>query len=306
MVILHCLILYLSLLDVVADAAIINVTHDDSQDESLDSAVISYLGPWSHQQEWCVPSSYHTTVANSKQPIQGTWSTSIYVQNSRLDDQPPSVMFRFYGTAVYVSCVLIPHDMLGIDANPDMLFMLDGAVTGRFARQSPKFGNISLATVLTYESLPKGSHTLRIQNGAEDGKQTHNVSVIALDSITYTTEETSTPSLASNSFDNFYQEQRRKQKTHIILAAVMSSLAGVGIIVLSFWFCLRRTQHKPLLPAIFRHRSTSRTVTPYSKASSSLTSLRTPSPQSRHADDDTHSVLSSVPPSYHSRLSTVS
>ncbi|KAF7437291.1 hypothetical protein PC9H_004129 [Pleurotus ostreatus] len=305
MVILHCLILCLSLLDVVAAAAIINVTHDDSQDESLDSAVISYLGPWSHQQVAPCNGTDQCTDPLSR-TRNGTWSSSIYVQNSRLDDQPPSVMFRFYGTAVYVTCVLIPHDMLGIDANSDMLFMLDGAVTGRFARQSPTSGNISLATVLTYESLPKGSHTLRIQNGAEDGKQTHNVSVLALDSITYTTEETSTPSLASNSFDNFYQEQRRKQKTHIILAAVMSSLAGVGIIVLSFWFCLRRTQHKPLLPAIFRHLSTSRTVTPYSKASSSLTSLRTPSPQSRHADDDTHSVLSSVPPSYHSRSSTVS
>lgn len=302
MVILHYLILCLSLLDVVAATAIINVTHDDSQDESLDAAVISYLGPWSHQQVAPCNGTDQCTDPLSR-TRNGTWSTSIYVQNSRLDDQPPSVMFRFYGTAVYVSCVLIPLDMLGIDANSDMLFMLDGAVAGRFAQQSPKSGNISLATVLTYESLPKGSHTLRIQNGAEDGKQTHNVSVLALDSITYTTEETPTPSIASNSFDNFYQEQRRKQKTHIILAGVMSSLAGIGIIALSFWFCLRRTQHKPLFPAIFRHRST---VTPYSKASSSLTSLRTPSPQSSQADGDTHSILSSVPPSYHSRSSTVS
>ncbi|KAF9493948.1 hypothetical protein BDN71DRAFT_1449609 [Pleurotus eryngii] len=306
MAILHSLILCLSLLDVVATAAIINVTHDDSPNETHGSVVISYLGLWSHQQ--VTPCNGTDQCADPlSRTRNGTWSTSLYVQNSRLDDQPPSVMFHFYGTAVYVSCVLIPYDMLGIDANSDMLFMLDGAVTGRFAGQSPKSGNISLATVLAYESLPKGSHTLRIQNGAaEDGKQTHNVSVLALDSITYTTEETLTPSMASNRFDSFYQEQRRKHKTHVILAAVMSSLAGIGIIVISFWFCLRRTQHKPFLPTIFRHQSTSRTVTPYSKASSSHTSLRKPSPQSSQADDDAHSVLSSVPPSYHSRSSAVS
>lgn len=63
------------------------------------SALTHFLG-----QGMVRPSSYHAIVANSKQQIQGTWSTSIYVQNSRLDDQPPSVMFRFYGKHLIHIC----------------------------------------------------------------------------------------------------------------------------------------------------------------------------------------------------------
>lgn len=66
-----------------------------------------------------------------------------------------------------------------------MFFMLDGVVAGRFAHQSPESGAISLATVLMRDSLPDGFHTLDIQNGAELENQTY-VSVLALDSITYT------------------------------------------------------------------------------------------------------------------------
>ncbi len=50
MVSLYCLTLCLSLLDVVAAATIINVTQDDSPNDSQGRVALSYLGPWSHQQ----------------------------------------------------------------------------------------------------------------------------------------------------------------------------------------------------------------------------------------------------------------
>ncbi|KAL4268182.1 hypothetical protein AB1N83_002967 [Pleurotus pulmonarius] len=305
MVSLYCLTLCLSLLDVVAAATIINVTQDDSPNDSQGRVALSYLGPWSHQQVATCNDADQCPEPFS-QTRNGTWSTSLYVQNSRLNDRPPSVSFGFQGTAIYINCVIIPHDILGISADSDMVFMLDGVVTGRFARQSPESGAISLATVLMRDSLLDGYHTLSIQNGAEFENQTHNVSVLALDSITYTTNDS--PSIASTArmdSSSFFREQQRKQRTHIILAGVMSSLAGLGVIVLSFWFCLRRKQRKPFLPIIFQYRPTPRTLTPYSKASSSPASLGAPSRHFDRGGDDTSSVLSSVPPSYHSRSSTV-
>ncbi|KAF4607149.1 hypothetical protein EYR38_001208 [Pleurotus pulmonarius] len=119
----------------------------------------------------------------------GTWSTSLYVQNSPLADQPPTVSFEFLGTAVYVNCVLIPQDKLGIAANSDMLFTLDGVAVGRFAPEAPKSGEISISTVFKVEDLSAETHTLHIQNGLESGKATHKISVLALDSIIYTTND---------------------------------------------------------------------------------------------------------------------
>ncbi|KAF4605661.1 hypothetical protein EYR40_004449 [Pleurotus pulmonarius] len=195
MVSLYCLTLCLSLLDVVA-AAIINVTQDDSPNDSRGRVALSYLGPWSHQQVATCNGADQCPEPFS-QTRNGTWSTSLYVQNSRLNDRPPSVSFGFQGTAIYINCVIIPHDILGISADSDMVFMLDGVVTGRFARQSPESGAISLATVLMRDSLLDGFHTLSIQNGAEFENQTHNVSVLALDSIIYTGVTSGFPPLSA-------------------------------------------------------------------------------------------------------------
>ncbi|KAF4572488.1 hypothetical protein EYR36_006994 [Pleurotus pulmonarius] len=146
----------------------------------------------------------------------------------------------------------------------------------------------------------------RIQNGVDDGNNTPKVSTLTLDSIIYTTDDN--PNAFNATSNVFLAPKQQEKKKRILEAAVTSGLAGVGFISLSFWLCIRRKQHKPLLPSlptVFRHQPTSRprTITPYSKRSSSL--HRSQFERRGDGDDDARSFLSIVPPSYHSRLSNI-
>ncbi|KAL4250514.1 hypothetical protein AB1N83_013690 [Pleurotus pulmonarius] len=292
----------------VAAAAMINVTHDSSDDYSISSSM-TFTGPWSHQQ---VATCTQETCADPfSRTTNGTWSTSLYVQNSPLADQPPTVSFEFLGTAVYVNCVLIPQDKLGIAANSDMLFTLDGVAVGRFAPEAPKSGEISISTVFKVEDLSAETHTLHIQNGLESGKATHKISVLALDSIIYTTNDALIEDTMSPEGFRVLASDEPQNTVHVALTSVMSSLVGLGILLLSFRFCYRRRQKMvqtllPLLPTAIRRRQALPTVTPYTKAldtfgptqESSLRSVRSQRRSDNSGNDDARSGRSVVPPPY--------
>ncbi|KAF4605664.1 hypothetical protein EYR40_004452 [Pleurotus pulmonarius] len=288
-------------------ATAINITHDDANTQALYST-ISYIGSWSQRAATCNSTNSDQCADPLSQASNGTWSTSIYMKNTILTSVPPSVTFSFYGTAVYVNCVLILDVLLGIPHNTDILFILDGIVVRHLQRGGPvpASGGIMPITALSLQSLSLDNHTLQIQNGVDDGNNTPKVSTLTLDSIIYTTDDN--PNAFNTTSNVFLAPKQQEKKRRILEAAVTSGLAGVGFISLSFWLCIRRKQHKPLLPSlptVFRHQPTSRprTITPYSKRSSSLH----PSQFERRGDgdDDARSFLSIVPPSYHSRLSNI-
>ncbi|KAJ7102385.1 hypothetical protein B0H15DRAFT_814384 [Mycena belliarum] len=170
-----------------AQAALVNVTIDDSAGDPLSGARVAYTPPdaWNSQNE-CQDCAVHPDVAQLE---AGTWHESTFSVDSattKYPDVPLTASVSFNGSAVYVFCALT-------NAASDMSFYIDGVVAGTFVQPALASDSATFnyrVPVFASARLPARQHTLTIQNGLQGGPR----ALLVLDSIVYTRDDSTQPS----------------------------------------------------------------------------------------------------------------
>lgn len=179
---LHRAFVFLFFLEMVF-AIMVNVTIDDTLGDSATGAQFTYLptGGWSFG-----PTCQACTATphlNASGTLDKTWHDGTSNGDTNNTSEPLRLAsVPFYGTAVYVYCVLSNTETVP-DGYSDMTFLIDSHPAGTFVHVPQ--GGPSLFTynvsVFANDSLPNGNHTLTIQNGVVGGPK----SLVLLDYVVY-------------------------------------------------------------------------------------------------------------------------
>ncbi|KAJ7456545.1 hypothetical protein FB451DRAFT_1511489 [Mycena latifolia] len=167
-------------------AALVNVTIDDTAGDSLTGALVTYTpsDAWNSQNE-CIDCLVHPDTTKLQ---NGTWHDSTFSVdgvNNPHRNVPLTASASFNGSAVYVFCALA-RSSTNPDGNSDMTFYLDGVVVGSFTQFAVGSTGFDYhVPVYINTNVPPGRHTLTIQNGHQNGRQ----SLLVLDSIVYSYDD---------------------------------------------------------------------------------------------------------------------
>ncbi|KAF9498164.1 hypothetical protein BDN71DRAFT_1443906 [Pleurotus eryngii] len=160
-----------------------NITIDDTYGDPTTNGNITYFpkGAWRDGVR-CRNCTAHLEASNV---YNRSWTESVFDPLPDCGDDAtiiPSASVVFNGTAVYVLCAIA---QLGWShpTNSNMMFLLDGQVTGAFSRASSgPAGYEYNVTVFSQTNLTPGAHNLTIQNGNVNGTR----SLVLLDAVLYT------------------------------------------------------------------------------------------------------------------------
>ncbi|KAF7367377.1 hypothetical protein MSAN_00800200 [Mycena sanguinolenta] len=173
-----------------ASAAIVNITVDD-QNGGPDGIEISYQPPNSWVQGAIGGCTDCPTPAISNLAYMNTFHGSLFNQGNQKNSQqsPPSAILAFFGSSVSVNCILSNEvsNPVGISR---MTFSVDGIQRNTFTYTPTGSSTFQSATVFSSGPLGLANHTLEIKNGATGGGS----SLVILDSITYSTDDLTSPS----------------------------------------------------------------------------------------------------------------
>ncbi|KAF9454926.1 hypothetical protein P691DRAFT_691072 [Macrolepiota fuliginosa MF-IS2] len=168
-------LLFLSFHFPVYSQTLVNVTVDDTVPNPATNARVTYLDAgWSQCPTMFCPSPR----PDPSEALNETWRTSIFDptqgSNTNLSISPPRASITFFGSAVYVYCILSLSESSDSTTNSDMLFKIDEEEPGFFSLESQgatSGGSAFAYNVLVYanSSLLMDNHTLTIQNGRGPG-----------------------------------------------------------------------------------------------------------------------------------------
>ncbi|KAF8060947.1 hypothetical protein FPV67DRAFT_314819 [Lyophyllum atratum] len=170
-------------------AVLVNVTIDDTLGDFENGRQIIYIPDG----EWNVGPSCRACSATPKleqnRIHDGTWHDGeankiSHDTNPQQVEQPLLAVVPFYGSAIYVYCILANTET-SPNGNSDMTFLIDSQYAGEFVRQ-PSGDNTFEYNALVFhnQSLSHGNHTLTIQNGHIGGPK----SLVILDYVVYSYE----------------------------------------------------------------------------------------------------------------------
>ncbi|KAJ3542872.1 hypothetical protein NM688_g5928 [Phlebia brevispora] len=235
-------LLQLFLSSVFVEAALQNVTVDDTNGDPLTGASINYT-PAS---DWNVGNGCKTCAAapDASSAKDATWHDATYDPNSTVSAEKDvqQVQFNFTGTAIYVygiQCHLMA-DLL--DCHADMEFLIDGekmSQTYTFTPDNPGT-NTYTYNVLLYgnDSLSSGPHSIVVQNGVQSDNTS---SLILLDYMIYSTHtDNSTDPTDAGSSDS----HAHSSDTHTIVLAVVIPLVVAGFLAALLFLYIRRRRQR--------------------------------------------------------------
>ncbi|KAJ3542873.1 hypothetical protein NM688_g5929 [Phlebia brevispora] len=178
------------LLPFLVEAAVENITVDDSQPDPRTGALITYSSSGWLSGNGC---QVCAAVPNSSDAFDATWHDATYIPNSNISTQKEVETARFtfngeqYSSAIYVYGIQC-HTSGIPNCNADIQFYIDGQQVPQSYTFTPDNPGINTYdyNVLLYanNSLPMGAHAIQIQNGV----QGVSASLILLDYLVYTTD----------------------------------------------------------------------------------------------------------------------
>ncbi|KAF9457474.1 hypothetical protein BDZ94DRAFT_1273082 [Collybia nuda] len=164
-------------------ATLVNVTVDDELGDDVTGGLITYLP----KDAWNSGPTCKRCMTNLdlNQVRNGTWHEGAFGRKRESEDVniPLIASFSFYGTAVYVYCVLANTQHYP-NGNSDLTFFIDHQETGSYTRAPPKDAIEPFeynVLVFAVDSLLQENHTLTITNGRTDSPE----SLLILDYIVY-------------------------------------------------------------------------------------------------------------------------
>ncbi|KAF5377227.1 hypothetical protein D9615_006346 [Tricholomella constricta] len=220
-------IIFITLLVLQSQAALQNITIDDTVADPLSGQKIIYqpTGAWNSGAD-CIRC---TARPDESEAFNGTWHDSTFNSLPGSNDYPNTVISAsaaFNGTAVYVVCILA-RTTSGPTGNSDMTFLIDGDIVGTFVKPAPGTTGFDYnVTVYSNTSLAPGTHTITVQNGHVNGPK----SLVILDRIVYTT--------------NIPGDQPSKTNTGAIAGAVVGSVVFSLAVVLLLLFLYRNRRRR--------------------------------------------------------------
>ncbi|KAJ7693590.1 hypothetical protein B0H17DRAFT_1132383 [Mycena rosella] len=217
-------------------AALVNITIDDTTGDSLTGALVTYTPPdaWESGDS---RSSANSAVRPDTTQLEGTtWHDSTFsvnVDRNLHPNVPLTASVSFNGSAVYVFCARAT-------GNSDMSFYLDGVLVGSFAQPALGSGFDYRVPVYANPAIPPGPHAFTIQNGHENGY----TSLMILDSIVYSydTDSTAIPAAQSSALPGAAATVHSNQGVIVAVAAVL--IAALLALFVGLWVFLYRRRRR--------------------------------------------------------------
>ncbi|KAF9009209.1 hypothetical protein BDZ89DRAFT_535080 [Hymenopellis radicata] len=217
-------------------ALLANVTVDDQLGDPLTLNKIVY----SPASEWNFGPTCRTCSAHPdpSQTSSGTWHDTYQFPGSENDNKTLTASYSFMGSHVYVQCV-IALSSTNPPGRTEMTFFLDEEEAGTFLHEVDpvqQTGFLYHVTVFSKEFDFEDNHTITVQNRG----QTHNQSLLLLDSIIY-------------SYNDDTQSSPGRPPTHhskvaALAGGIVGSLLGLMLCGVSIFLLRRRSRGpKPIL-----------------------------------------------------------
>ncbi|KAF7367412.1 hypothetical protein MSAN_00803800 [Mycena sanguinolenta] len=241
-----------------ASAAIVNITVDD-QNGGPNGIEISYQPPNSWVQGAIGGCNDCPTPAITNLAYMNTFHGSLFNQGNKKNSQqsPPFATLAFFRVSVSVNCILSNElsNPVGISR---MTFSIDGVQRDTFTYTPTGSSTFQPATVFSSGPIGLANHTLEIKNGATGGGS----SLVILDSITYSTDDLTSPSSSALAASQTAQDSKSTpsssslgatkstNNTAAIAGGVIAAVAVVLLIALAFLYMrYRRNQaHRSNVP----------------------------------------------------------
>ncbi|KAJ7131392.1 hypothetical protein C8R44DRAFT_774770 [Mycena epipterygia] len=221
------------------------ITIDDSDGE----VVYQPQGSWSTD---AIPECPGCLGPSLQLAYNGTWQGAIFnSRNEQGDQQTRKATVSFFGSSVAVNCIL-SNSLTNPTGNSDMVFIVDGIQAGTYSHKATGAGDfLSNQTVFQSAPLALINHTLVIQNGLSGGGP----SLMLLDSITYSAEDSTSASASQTSTTVKTSpsptsktispaEGSKSLRTWKILASVLP--VSIVLLLVFLWVWIRRRRSRRL------------------------------------------------------------